>query len=180
MFTVKKIDNTECYLVKEEGSFFNSAYFFLNDKQGKLSVLSNYGHFTLDWGTSIRELLLNTDLERLMWYLSAKEFDFNETIKNIRKYILERRKTKRCDKCGASFAWELINDIDENFHNCDVEFFLGYMTAHYPELELNLKCEFSYILALLMAYKWSDNDEFFKNKFLKPFIEQLKRGVGAC
>lgn len=53
------------------------------------------------------------------------------------------------------------------------------MTAHYPELELNLKCEFSYILALLMAYKWSDNDEFFKNKFLKPFIEQLKRGVGA-
>lgn len=46
-------------------------------------------------------------------------------------------------------------------------------------VNIPLKSEFSYILALLMAYKWSDNDEFFKNKFLKPFIEQLKIGVGA-
>lgn len=173
-FKVNKTNTVEAYLVKDK---YDYAYFFVDVKNGVLSIVSNYGSMGYRWeapGDNFKKFLTEASTEYLMAKLKKRAFDLDGTIKNMKEWIISCRKEKNCTKEEARCVWDdVIGEIESSYVE-DEGFFWGIINSYLSDIE---KVDMDYFEGIEIAKKWTDYDKYFINHIWKAFIEQLKQEI---
>lgn len=120
-FTIKK-SSIEVYYIRPKGNSCGWADISIDEgeKSGRLSISSDYGNWAYYWGacgSSFKEFLISLDIS----YVSGKfgtgnYFDFEETIRTIKKDIIDSRKNGYSDKEEARELWNSMSDLQNYTH----------------------------------------------------------------
>lgn len=182
-YRAEKLGNIECYFIKELDSRTDYSYFFIDNENGVLSIVSEYGKFGYMFGkmNDFKGFLKREPLEGIMRCLKGKSFDLEGTLENIKLWIIDHRKDKMCSKYEARKAWEDLEDVikDYDYAVLNLDYFEGVLEKYDEDLE-RIDPDFRNSFTYLIEREWSWQDKYFMDNILKAFIEQLKRGVGAC
>ena len=114
---------TETYKVYIDSRW--QATIMIEESSGLLSIQSEYGHFSHYWGTSgrakgntFKQELLRFGLDYVQNKLGYNDnlgdwFDFDKTVKEIKRNIVESRKDGSIDSGKARTFWDEINELEE-------------------------------------------------------------------
>lgn len=148
------------------------------DRTGEFMIRSDWGNYSHWWPMncrgkeSLREFIVDADREYLANKFSyemprdfREEFDIDATIQEIKRAILEKRRSGLSEASDARYAWDLLNEADQRTAD---EF--------YHWLEEN---DFGLVSGINVDYDFfryqKSSDYLFLQNTLIPFIQEELR-----
>lgn len=116
------METAEFYHVRNEREGrpgYEWAVIFIHEPTGTFSAVSSFGNFAYIWrargSETLKQFLADLEYGYFFGKTSASRgnrFDPEESSKNIKRLILDRRREKSIDKVDARYAWRKAEELD--------------------------------------------------------------------
>lgn len=156
----------------------------LSPGKGILNIVSDYGNYSYNWGCTgydlLEDFLIKISHDYLMDKLTyekrdyVKYLNFEKTIKEMKRRVIESRKHGEIDKVQAREAWDtIILHIEDDIYTNNPNEFLYHINDNI--LSDNAFWDVFGEMAFLDVYtEYHPQLKMFVEKIWVPFIDYLK------
>jgi hypothetical protein len=137
----------EKWTIRDENGYW-VGWFYFDTVRGDLAIQSDYGDWAYSWNamgknedgspSTLHDFLPMCDDDYVMTKFQGGEyyFDFDATMKEVKKTIIKERKEYNLDEDEARSMWDFFVELDSNFNGSKDIFQLEIMN-NYSDLNLD-------------------------------------------